>query len=378
MLFGAEALQAYTDAGMQGRFLRSLKRFLPDPGFTGTAIGARRYTLDELIAAMLRKMRERANSLFQSDVKRVLLGRPARFSATDEYDALAEQRMRQAATLAGFEHVEFFPEPVAAARDFERDLDHKRLVLILDLGGGTSDFSIVRMDKSGFRPSDILATTGVSLAGDALDGALMRKELSPHFGAHAQYKVAFGKNVLTMPAVFVDMLCTPAKLPLLQARDVQQFLKEVRTGAVTQHDRELVERFLTIAEDALGFSIFEAIEHVKRDLSATPVATFEYHYSDIDTTQSLSRECFEGAIEAPVSAIFECLDHALKLAHVSAAEIELVCLTGGASRVPVIQSRLSALFGADRIRRLKGMHSVVQGLGYEALLREQEGIASRG
>lgn len=369
MLFGAEALQAYADAGMQGRFLRSLKRFLPDPGFGGTAVGTRRYSLEELIAAMLRTMRHRANAAFNSDVKRVLLGRPARYSANDEFDALAEQRMRQAAHLAGFDEVHFFPEPVAAARDFELELGQRRLVLIVDLGGGTSDFSIVWMDKHGFRPSDVLATTGVSVAGDALDGALMRKELSRHFGSEARYKVAFGNNVLTMPAVFVDMLCTPAKLPLLQARDVQQFLKEVRTGALTTADRDLVERFLVVAEDALGFGIFEGVEQVKRELSSLRSTEFRYEYSDISITHALSRERFEIAISAPVTTIFECLDETLRLANVSASEIELVCLTGGTSRVPVIQQQLSERFGASRIRRLKGLHSVVQGLGYEALLR---------
>jgi hypothetical chaperone protein len=374
MLFGAEALQAYADAGMQGRFLRSLKRFLPDPGFSGTSIGTRRYSLEELIAAMLRAMRERANATFQRDVKRVLLGRPARYSANDEFDALAQQRMRMAATLAGFEEVDFFAEPVAAARDFDLDLQQRRLVLIVDLGGGTSDFSVVWMDNHGFQPNDVLATTGVSVAGDALDGALMRKELSRHFGSEARYKVAFGNNVLTMPAVFVDMLCTPAKLPLLQARDVQQFLKEVRTGALTKADRELVERFLVVAEDALGFSIFEAVEQVKRELSAVPNTEFRYEYSDISINHALSRERFEVAVNAPVTAIAECLDETLRLANVAASEIELVCLTGGTSRVPVIQRQLSERFGAARIRRLKGLHSVVQGLGYEAYFRQRSAL----
>lgn len=372
MLFGAQALQAYADAGMQGRFLRSLKRFLPDPGFTGTAIGPRRYALEELIAAMLRTMRERANEVFETDVKRVLLGRPARYSSNDEHDALAAERMRQAAVLAGFEDVAFFAEPVAAARDFELELDRRRLVLIVDLGGGTSDFSIVWVDKSGFKPNDVLATTGVSLAGDALDGALMRKELSSHFGSEARYKVAFGQNVLTMPAVFVDMLCTPAKLPLLQARDVQQFLRDVRTGALTEVDRELVERFLIVAEDALGFSIFEAVEQVKRELSTASSAEFRFDYSDIAVTHTLSRERFDAATAAPVTAIFECLEQTLRMANVTADEIELVCLTGGTSRVPVIQEHLTTRFGSERIRRLKGLHSVVQGLGYEALLRQAQ------
>jgi hypothetical chaperone protein len=368
-LFGQEALDTYAAAGMQGRLLRSLKRFLPDPGLHSTLIGQRKVRLDELIAALLRTLRLRANAHFGADVERVLLGRPARYASNPEHDALALDRMRSAATLAGFREIDFFPEPVAAARDFDGDLDSRQLVLVADFGGGTSDFTLVRMDRTGFTERDVLATTGVSVAGDALDGALMRRELARHFGSEVQYQLPMGSNVLTMPAALTDMLCTPAKLPLLQSRDVQGFLKEVRSFAKSPHDRELAERFLTVAEDAQGFGVFEAVEHTKRALSNRPDAEFSFEYADIEIHQQVARSAFERAIQTPIDTIDACVDETLAGAGIAASEVDLVCLTGGTSRVPRVERVLTERFGAQRLRRLKGLHSVVTGLGLQAARR---------
>jgi hypothetical chaperone protein len=364
--FGQEALDSYAEAGMQGRLLRSLKRFLPDPGFGTTLVGQRKVSLEELIAAILRTLRLRANEYFEVDVTRVLLGRPAVYDPNPDHEALAVQRMTNAARLAGFRDVAFFAEPVAAARDFEADLTTRKVVLVADFGGGTSDFTIVRMDHEGFSASDVLATAGVSVAGDALDGALMRRELARHFGSEMQYKLPMGTNVLTMPAALMDALCTPAKLPLLQSREVQRFLKEVRSYAHSPHDRELVERFLAIAEDARGFSVFESVEHTKRALSTQTTATFDFEYADIDVHQEVSRERFEQAITPATNTIAACIDETLAAAHLTAADVDLVCLTGGTSRVPRVEQLLVSRFGSERLRRLKGLHSVVTGLGLEA------------
>jgi hypothetical chaperone protein len=314
-------------------------------------------------------LRTRANQHFGVDVTSVLLGRPAVYDINPDYDAIAVERMTNAAKLAGFTDVEFFAEPVAAARDFETDLTTRKVVLVADFGGGTSDFTIVRMDREGFTSSDVLATDGISVAGDALDGALMRKELARHFGSEMQYQLPMGSNILTMPAALMDALCTPAKLPLLQSRDVQRFLKEVRSYAHSPHDRELVERFLAVAEDARGFAVFEAVEQTKRALSGAATASFDFEYADIDIRQEVTRERFERAIENPVDAIAKCIDGTLSAAKLSAADVDLVCLTGGTSRVPRVEQLLSDRFGTERLRRLKGLHSVVTGLGLEAARR---------
>jgi hypothetical chaperone protein len=115
---GQAALNKYVERGMEGRFIRSLKRHLPVRSFRGTQIDARMTLLEDLIAIPLRELRTRANTHYGVDVKRVVLGRPARFAEDDESDDTAEARLREAAEKAGFEDIHFLPEPVAAAREF--------------------------------------------------------------------------------------------------------------------------------------------------------------------------------------------------------------------------------------------------------------------
>lgn len=364
--YGKEALNEYVARGSRGRLVRSLKRFLPMRGFTRTTIGSRTYTLEQLIAALLREMRERADRFFGVRVKRALLGRPARFSANDADDAFARERLRDAALLAGFDAVEFCPEPVAAARDFRGQLVGQKLLLVCDFGGGTSDFSLVRMSDGGFSLADVLATHGVSVAGDALDGSLMRAKLSKHFGAEVRYRVPLGDNVLSMPKPLMEKLCSPAEMSLLAERDARRFLSDVRSWSLGGDDKRHIDQLLTMVEDTLGFTVFEAIEQAKKELSLEQRTQLSFHVPGIDIEQELARDGFEAGAERELRAIVLALDTTLARADVGAEAVDLVCLTGGTARVPLVQAALRARFGAERLHSLSGLHAVVEGLARHA------------
>ncbi|HEX6244771.1 MAG TPA: Hsp70 family protein, partial [Polyangiales bacterium] len=228
--FGNTAVRRLVANGFEGRLIRSIKRHLPSRSFSATRIGSRNVTLEELVAALLRVMRQRASDYFDADITRAVLGRPARFSIDDDEDQLAETRLRRAAELAGFRDVSFCPEPVAAAYDFASDLSEPKLVLVIDLGGGTSDFTLVRMSAEGFRPEDVLAVRGVATAGDALDGALVRAVVARELGSEAPYRVAFGSNVLTMPNDLIDLLSSPADLTLVDRPRIMRRLVDMQRG----------------------------------------------------------------------------------------------------------------------------------------------------
>jgi hypothetical chaperone protein len=240
--FGITAVKRLVESGFEGRLIRSIKRHLPSRAFTATRIGSRNVTLEELIAALLRVMRQRAAEHFQVDVTRAVLGRPARFSNDEDDDALAEARLRRAAELAGFNDISFCPEPVAAAYDFAADLREPKLVLVIDLGGGTSDFTLVRMSAAGFRNEDVLAVRGVSTAGDALDGALVRQVVAEELGSKAPYRVAFGSNELTMPNDLVDLLSSPADLTLVDRPKVLRRLRDMQLGLLDRSQEALLEK----------------------------------------------------------------------------------------------------------------------------------------
>jgi hypothetical chaperone protein len=257
--FGVSAVRALVENGFRGRLIRSIKRHLPSKTFTATRIGNKNATLEDIIGAFLRAMRERACAHLGVDVRRAVMGRPARFSNDPEADRLAEARLAAAARRAGFDDVTFCPEPVAAAYDFAEDLDQPRIVLIADLGGGTSDFTVVRMRRDGFAQGDVLAVGGVSVAGDAIDGGLVRSVVAPHFGARARYRAPFGANDLDFPHALVELLASPAGLTVTDRAKVLRELETIRSGLVDAVDRERLERFVALVEDGLGFALYESV-----------------------------------------------------------------------------------------------------------------------
>jgi hypothetical chaperone protein len=368
--YGEEALRRYAENGLEGRLLRSIKKHLPSRSFHGTYIDERPMRIEDLVAAILREMRVRANTYFATEVDRVVLGRPARFCDDPLDDRFAERRLEDAARKAGFTEVHFLPEPVAAAREFGVGVGEERVVLVADFGGGTSDFTVMRVGPRRFQPSDVLAIGGVAIAGDALDASIMRHHVARHFGAEVVYKVPFGSNVLRMPKPIMEHLCSPANLSVLRRQDVAEFLRNVRSWSVGPFDREKLDQLGVLVDDALGFSVFEVIEHAKRRLSEVHFAEVAFTYPSqtpsIDLRERVTRAQFEAASERETSAILRCLDETLAAAGVAAGEVEDVCCTGGTARVPRIDAEMRRRFGDGRVREFKSFTSVALGLAVHA------------
>jgi hypothetical chaperone protein len=365
--YGARAIREFVHRDMEGRFIRSIKKFLPIRSFIGTYVEDRPLNLEDIIALFLKEMRTRANKHFDQDVTSVVLGRPARFSSVDEDDQFAQYRLEKAARSAGFKTIEFLPEPVAAAREFRTQTKGSKIALIADFGGGTSDYTVIRLGETPFQQSDVLAIGGVSLAGDSLDGSVMRHRISKHFGAEVEYKVPFGSNVLTMPRNLMERICSPADISLLRKRDTMEFFKNVRQWSIGDEDREKMDRLFTLINDQLGFSVFEEIEGTKRRLSESDQTLFNYNYPELKIEETVKRREFDQYVSERVNPIIESLDETVKKAGLSFDQIDLICCTGGTAKVPVIRDRLIERFGADKLREHNIFHSVVQGLAERAL-----------
>ncbi|HEU4412351.1 MAG TPA: Hsp70 family protein [Polyangiaceae bacterium] len=363
---GSAAVRDFVEGGMQGRFIRSLKKYLPDKAFSGTQIGARVVTIEDLVGRLLREMRERADRHFGARVERVVLGRPAKFSLDAEGDALAEARLERAAEIAGFAEVHFCPEPVAAAHDFRLALERPMTVLVADFGGGTSDYTVVRMGRDGFGPGDVLSLGGISVAGDALDGSLMRHKIARHFGAEVSYRVPLGGNVLTMPKPIVEKLCSPADMVVLQHRDVLAFLRDVRAWSLGPGDQQKMNQLLTLVEDSLAFQVFDEIEQTKCALSDATGAEFVFEYPSMDIREWVERAEFEAGSERETGAVLRALDRTVSEAGLAFGDVDAVCCTGGTARVPRIARAIEERFGREKVRQLKSFHSVVQGLAERA------------
>jgi hypothetical chaperone protein len=355
---GSKAIDQFVEGGMQGRLIRSIKKFLPYRSFSGTQIGHRVVSIEDLVGRFLSVMRERANRYFRTNVERVVLGRPAKFSFDPIDDSLAQSRLEKAARIAGFREVSFCPEPVAAAQDFQVVLDQARIVLVADFGGGTSDYTIVRMRPEGFDPGDVLALGGVSTAGDALDGSLMRHKIARHFGADVTYRAQLGSNTLTMPRAIMEKLCSPADMTVLQHRDVLNFLRDIKSSSLGPDDRRKMDHLLCLVEDSLAFKLFEAIERTKCELSGLDRAMFRFEYPTIHLEESVLRKEFETGSTREVQTILGTLDQTVDEAGLQFEDIDVVCCTGGTARVPAIAHGIESRFGQNKVKS----HSVVQGL----------------
>jgi hypothetical chaperone protein len=364
---GPEGIEQYLAAETKGRLIQSLKSFLSSRLLESTEIFGKLYTVEELIARILQDLRARAERQFGTPIDTVVAGRPVRFvgSSSESDDGFAQQRLQQAFELAGFESGRFEMEPVAAARHYESTLDHDELIMIGDFGGGTSDFSLIRVGpgirRRGRKPEDLLGNAGVGVAGDAFDAKIVRHLVAPALGLGSEMR-SFDK-LLPVPSWPYAKLERWHYLSFLRARDVMNTLRTIRTQAL---EPERIESLIELIEDDLGYQLHRAVQRVKYDLSAAPSAEFRFASGSIDIRATVDRPAFESWIEDEIEKIASCVDSLLSGAGAQAADVDVVFLTGGSSFVPAVRAIFESRFGAQRLRSGNEFTSVARGLALAA------------
>jgi hypothetical chaperone protein len=360
--YGQEAIVRMIENEMEGRLFRSFKSHLPNKNYLGTFVGDRLLTLENMIGLFLLELKKRAEAALGEEVSAVAMGRPARYSMDAEADGFALHRMRKACELAGFKNVHFVPEPLAAAFEYRRNLSIEKLVLIGDFGGGTSDFTLIKIGPYPYRKEHVLGMDGCPLAGDALDSLFMSHRLNEQFGAKARYKMLFGANWLTMPLSIRDRLNKPAHIVHLKEPSTYSFINEVRKGAASPSDQAAIDRLFLLIEDQQIFAFFEQIERTKRALSERDQAQFEFQYPDLEMQVGFARHEFEAWAGATRENIFASLDACLNQAGLGPEDVDLVSLTGGSAQVPLIRNELVRRFGEGKLQTQSHFHSVLSGL----------------
>jgi hypothetical chaperone protein len=364
---GPEGIEHYLAADHKGRLIQSLKSFLSNRNLHSTDVFGRKYTLEELIARILRDLREKAASQFGAPILKAVVGRPVRFvgaEAKDE-DAYAETRLRKAFEIAGYASVHFEFEPIAAAHYYESTLDHDELILIGDFGGGTSDFSLVRVGPSvrrrGRSAADLLGNAGVGVAGDSFDAKLIRHLMSPALGAGTDMRSM--KRLLPVPSWIYGKLERWHHLSFLKAKDVMDLLTRVKTDAV---EPQKIAALLHLIKEDLGYQLHQSVQAVKYDLSNELAAVFRFHDGTVDVTVKVKRSSFEAWIAEELKQIESCLDSLLKASGVDPRNVDAVFLTGGSSFVPAVRRIFASRFGDERIRTGNQFTSVAWGLALRA------------
>ena len=365
---GPAAIEHYLEADDKGRLIQSLKSYLSSRTLTGTEVFGRRYTIEQLISRMLADLREHAERQFNTPIRYAMVGRPVRFvgAETEDDDAYAVERLREAFTLAGFESVDFEMEPVAAAYTYESTLDHDELILIGDFGGGTSDFSLLQVGpgvrRRGRTSRDLLGNSGVGLAGDAFDARIVRKLVSPALGSES-YARSLNKILPAVPAWIYANLERWHYLSFLRTRNVIEILKSAHKRAL---EPEKIEALITLVDEDLGYHLHQAVQRVKLELSQSTNAEFHFRDGSMDLRISVTRSDFEAWIKEELQAIEVCVDSLLRTSGVAPREVDRVFLTGGSSFVPAVRRIFSARFGENRVRSGNEFTSVAHGLALRA------------
>jgi hypothetical chaperone protein len=360
---GNPAIDKYLAAETKGRLIQSLKSFLSSRLFQKTEVQGRMYTLEDLIARILREIREQAEQQFQIPIRAVTAGRPVRFAGSDKEDddKFAVSRLEKAYLQAGFQTVRFELEPVAAAQYYEARLDHDELILIGDFGGGTSDFSLLRagpgIRKRGRLSRDLLGNAGLGFAGDAFDARIIRQLVSPALGAGSQID-SMGK-ILPAPTWVYSKLERWHQLSFLRTRETLNMLESVRAQSL---EPEKIEALLHIVNEDLGYQLHRAVQRMKCELSAASQARFHFTDGTVEIDAMVSRAEFERWIGAELLSIEGCVDLLVERSGVGRKDVDMVFLTGGSSFVPAVRKIFVDRFGEDRIQSGNEFTSVARGL----------------
>ncbi|MCU0826968.1 MAG: Hsp70 family protein [Tabrizicola sp.] len=363
-IMGRAAIAAYLE-GEEGRLLRGLKSTLGSGLIHDkTAVGGRAVSFRQVLARFIGHLRAAQQAAAPGD--RVILGRPVHFVDDDPAaDAAAEATLAEIALDCGWSEVGFQYEPIAAALHYEQTAAAEELVLIVDIGGGTSDVSVVRVGPGRAarpdRSADILANDGIRVGGTDFDRLLSLAEALPHLGY-----LAPTRGGGTMPRHYYLDLATWHRINALYTARTASDLKALRLLA---DDPEKIDRMIRLVADRQGHALALRVEAAKMTLSDHDLVRLQMSDLTRGPNPMLDRAGFEAAIEAPVDRIRALLGRVLAAAGVRPDKIGTAFLTGGSSQLPVLRATVRAVVPQAAIATGDMLGSVGTGLALEARRR---------
>ena len=360
--FGRDAIRHYLE-GTEGRLMRSLKSLLGSPLLLETTqIGHRQISFQDIIATFLATLRERATQSLGTAPRRVVVGRPVHFVDDDAVrDAQAEASLRQAVLSVGFDDVSFQLEPIAAALDYEQRLTQECTVLVVDLGGGTSDFTVVRLGPERVRHTDrsrdILATTGVHIGGTDYDRQLNLAQVMPLLG----YK-HIGPEQREVPSrVFFDL----ATWHLIHWQYQPRAIAHAKTLRSNYSDPCLHERLMRVLTERHGHLMAHEVEQAKIRCSVNGAKTgIDLSVIEQGLHAQLSVNDMQAQLQDLLSRTVACARECVRSAGLTDASLDAIYLTGGSSALSTFQQTLQAAFAGVPVVEGDLFGGVALGLAY--------------
>lgn len=367
-LYGREAVATYIE-GVEGRLMKSLKSVLGSSLMEEkTIINRQRTSFVEIIGSFLKHLKITAEAQAGTPLENVVLGRPVYFvDGNDEADRSAQNALEQAARDQGFRDIQFQYEPIAAALDFEQTVSEEKLAFIVDIGGGTSDFSIVKVSPENKikkdRRDDVLANLGVHIGGTDFDRELDLAKIMPYLGYKSEVWNFTKTEKLLAPNDYYVSLATWNLINNMYKKERMEDVKKLQRFSLAP---ELIKRLLNVLSEKHGHRILTDIEKAKISLSDTEQTEILLPYIDQKLKTKIAKTEFEETINKLKDRILRTVNNTLAQADISSDDIDVVFLTGGSTSIPFIRQEILSCF--SNAQHIKGdlFGSVGTGLTIEA------------
>ena len=354
---GPWAIAEFLEFPQGSRFIQSFKSVAANPAFEHASLFEKRLRFEELGQIFLRHLLDHSGGALRDLPERIVVGRPVRYVGARADPSLARARYDAMFALLG-RPVNYVYEPLGAAYSLAARLERPATLLVADFGGGTSDFSIVRIEAPGTeRRCMPLGSSGIGIAGDRFDYRIMDHLVLPLLGKGGTYR-SFDKS-LEIPAGHFTDFGDWSRLALMRNRRTLAELGRLQRAAT---DPEAIGRMIAVVEQELGHGLYEAVGRLKRALSTQQRAMFCFESSDLTITAEVARTDFERWIAPDLVQIAATVDGVLHGTGLRPEQIDHVFLTGGSSLIPAVRRLFEQRFGEAHISSGDELTSIAHGL----------------
>lgn len=353
-VYGTAANKALID-GREGRFMRALKSVLGTPLMRERRqIAYEKITLLEVVARFLSTIKTRAEDATGLTFDTVLSGRPVRFHPDPARDKQAEADLRTAYVLAGFKDVSFMFEPEAAAQTSRAS----GLGMIIDIGGGTSDFSIFEQGTT----TRIIASHGVRVGGTDFDRALSLASAMPLLGRGQLLKNEMGPGTYTAPNQLFNDLATWEKIAFLYTPETLRLTERYAKLGV---DPTPFQRLNDVIDMEMGHDIAFAIEAAKIKANKGDTA-IDLSFINADLRPDLSNAAMQATLAELTEKVSAATHETLAQAELPASAIGTIVYVGGSSLMGTITDAMGAIFPTALQEQTNAFTAVADGLALAA------------
>jgi len=330
----------------------------------GTMVNGQMMRFDEIICTFLENLKTRADQEAGCEIEHVVMGRPVHFVDNNpEADQQAEAELRKIGLQLGYKHVAFQFEPIAAAFAHEQHVKGEKLALVVDLGGGTSDFTVIRLSGAYInktdRTSDILANTGVRIGGNDFDKDLSLAAIMPEIG----YRSTYGSKNLEVPLRHYHDLSDWSKVNFLYT---VRIISQLRPILFESHDKVKYKRLLQVLEQETGHTLLAATEDTKVGLTSQEAYSAALDFIEDGLDVMVSQQQFNEAIKGNLNKIIASAQECLLQAQIQSDDVDMIILTGGSTEIPGIQRAFSNLFPQAHMAEENKLSSVGLGLAFDS------------